>query len=75
MSKMAEIHMMKPLIEDALETYSGLNYKSCEDIAITMEIPLEYVEYVVQERWNKLIAEHTYADECADADAIHYGVA
>ena len=61
--------MLIPYIERMLDNTT----MDCASIATTLDCPVDYVNYVVEERWNKIIQQHTYADESADADAIHYG--
>jgi len=55
MSRMAELDME---INDALDAHRGPeNWMSCEEIAFKLEIPVELVHQVVENRWNILIGE------------------
>jgi len=55
MSRMAELDME---INDALDAHRGPeNWMSCEEIAVQLQIPVELVHQVVENRWNILIGE------------------
>jgi len=55
MSRMSELDME---IRDALDMYRGpKNYKSCEEIATMMNIPVQMIHDVVEMRWNELIGD------------------
>ena len=72
MSKMAELDMLIPSIEHVLDTTSLL----CQEVADYLDIPVEYVNYVVEMRWQEILKQQemmSYADECYDADAEYYG--
>lgn len=72
MSKMSELAMYVPSIEKLLDT----THMSCQAIADQLDVPVGYVNYVVESRWQELTKQHemmSYADECYDADAEHYG--
>jgi hypothetical protein len=52
---MAELDME---INDALDAHRGPeNWMSCEEIAFKLEIPVDMVHAVVENRWNILIGE------------------
>ena len=55
MSKMAELAMYVPQIEKMLDTTQLL----CDDIAIALDIPVEYVHYVVESRWSRILYKST----------------
>ena len=55
MSKMAELAMYVPKIEKMLDTTHLL----CDDIAIALDIPVEYVHYVVESRWARILYKST----------------
>ena len=55
MSKMAELAMYVPQIEKMLDTTQLL----CDDIAIELDIPVEYVHYVVKSRWSRILYKST----------------
>jgi hypothetical protein len=72
MSKMSELDMLMPSIEKVLDT----TILSCQEIADYLDIPVEYVNYVVALRWEELTKQHemmSFAEECYDADAAYYG--
>ena len=55
MSRMAELDRE---INDALDAHRGPeNWMSCEEIAVQLQIPVELVHQVVENRWNILIGE------------------
>ena len=55
MSRMAELDME---INDALDAHRGPeNWLSCQEIAMKLEIPVELVNQVVENRWNILTGE------------------
>jgi uncharacterized protein (DUF111 family) len=51
---------MKELWENinyALDTYIGAEYKSCEEIADELKCPVEWVNEVVEQRWEEAIGK------------------
>jgi hypothetical protein len=75
MSKMAELSMYTSAIEKMLDTRFDL---CCQEIADELSIPVEYVNYVVDMRWQETLKQQKmmqYAEDAAEQDAIHYGVA
>lgn len=72
MSKMSELDMYVGSIEKLLDT----THLSCQEIADCLDVPVGYVNYVVEMRWEELTKQQemmSYADECYDADAEYYG--
>lgn len=72
MSKMSELAMLIPSIEKVLDTTN----LSCQEVAEYLDVPVDYVNYVVALRWEELTKQHemmSYAEECYDADAAYYG--
>jgi len=72
MSKMSELDMVAPSIEKLLDT----THLSCQEIAYLLDVPVDYVNYIVECRWEEILKQHemmSYADECYDADAEYYG--
>jgi hypothetical protein len=73
MSKMAELDMYVPAIQKMLDKRFDL---SCQDIADELSVPVDYVNYVVEMRWQETLKQQemmSYADECYDADSQYYG--
>ena len=73
MSKMAELDSYIPAIEKMLDTRFDF---SCEEIADSLDIPADYVNYVVEMRWYETIKQQEmmqYAEDAANQDAICYG--
>jgi hypothetical protein len=69
---MSELDMLMPSIEKVLDT----THLSCQEVAYYLDIPVEYVNYVVELRWEELTKQHemmSYTEECYDADAQYYG--
>ena len=72
MSKMSELDMYVGSIEKLLDA----THLSCQEIADYLDVPVGYVNYVVELRWEELTKQHemmSYAEECYDADAQYYG--
>lgn len=73
MSKMAELDSYIPAIEKMLDTRFDL---SCEEIADSLDVPVDYVNYVVEMRWHETLKQQEmmqYAEDAANQDAICYG--
>jgi hypothetical protein len=74
MSKMAELSME---INDALDTFVGPdNWKSCQEIADLIGCPVEFVNQIVEDRWEESMNEEMqrqYEMMSYDADASYYG--
>jgi hypothetical protein len=68
---MAELNME---IVDALDTFVGKNYKSCQEIADYLGCPVEFVNQVVEDRWEEIMNEDLQKQyEFSSYDEAYYG--
>jgi hypothetical protein len=65
MSKMAELDMYVPAIEKLLDTRFDL---CCQEIADQLDIPVDYVNYVVELRWEELTKQHEMMSYAAELE-------
>ena len=53
MSRMAELSLYAPRIEQMLDNTRFM----IDEIASLLNCPVEFVEYIVEQRWHKIMAE------------------